>query len=321
MKPKNDIWVLIDDRLSNKSQALGFAEALFDSFVIKNVEYNFLIYLPNIILGSSLMAIKNKKDFENDTFPRIVVSCGRRTASVALYIKKHSPKTKIIQILHPNAYLTKFDLIILPQHDKANYKHKNIVYTVGALNRINKDFLKKISKNFREDYKECSNFLIGVVIGGNAKGIFYDPNECLKFAKFLEAVANHHHLQLLITFSRRTPNYFKEIIYKNIPEPHVIYDPEISTKSNPYPGFLNSCKYVVVTADSISMLSEIASSTKPLYVYKPFYFNSSKHQYFLQQLLDLKIIRQVNLNATSLESYEKKPLEEIKKLKKIIKEF
>ena len=54
--------------------------------------------------------------------PDIIMFSGRRTAPLAIYLKKiFKNQTKIIQIMRPNLSPKEFDLIILPQHDNYRY--------------------------------------------------------------------------------------------------------------------------------------------------------------------------------------------------------
>ena len=85
------IWVLIDERPGNRSQALGVAEALNLPYTVKNISYNFLMQLPNTLLGRSMVgldALSHKK--LTPPWPQLVIAAGRRSAPVALSIKKKS---------------------------------------------------------------------------------------------------------------------------------------------------------------------------------------------------------------------------------------
>ncbi len=93
----------------------------------------------------------------------------------------------------------------------------------------------------------------------------------------------------------------------------------MSNGYNPYIAMLAKAKYIISTADSISMCSEAASSGKPLYIFCPSNFNSSKHKIFVKKLVELKIARMFDKSVTKLEEYSYPPLDEAGRVAEIIK--
>ena len=84
---------------------------------------------------------------------------------------------------------------------------------------------------------------------------------------------------------------------------------------------LNNAEYIISTADSISMCSEAASTGKPLYIFCPDNFKLQKHNFFIQQLVDLGVARRLEDDTKYLKKYEYKPLSEITRIAKVIKEY
>ena len=80
----NTIWVLLDDRAGNRSQALGVAAALESPITEIELKYGPAAKLPNLILGASLygLTLESKKALQ-PPWPQLVVSAGRRTAPAA----------------------------------------------------------------------------------------------------------------------------------------------------------------------------------------------------------------------------------------------
>ena len=75
-------------------------------------------------------------------------------------------------------------------------------------------------------------------------------------------------------FSKSLKNY--EILY--------------TSKNNPYPDILKSIDYGIVTSDSVNMISEIATTPIPVFIYK-FPKESGKILDFLDDLESLGIIK------------------------------
>lgn len=313
------IWVLIDDRVGNKNQAIGLADALNEPYITKKLNYNFFSIFPNFLLGKNDFYInKSTSDKLDPPFPELVISSGRRTAPIALRIKEKSPKTKIVQIMRPAIEDEKFDLIILPQHDKY-YGTTNVYRTIGAINKITPQILEASLKEFRNNFSQLSLRIISVIIGGSSKRYKFNKKDADSLVSIIEQLVINHGAQVFISFSRRTPESTKESFYKAFSPPHYIYDPD-KGGYNPYLGMIAACDFVIVTGDSISMCSDVITSGKPLYIYMSPRFVSTKHNYFVQQLVDLELAKHLLPITDVLHHYKYKPVAEAAKVAKYIRD-
>jgi mitochondrial fission protein ELM1 len=329
---KAKIWVLADNRVGNVNQAIALAEKIGLGYQLKPVEYNFWGNLPNFLLTFSPIHVKKQllQLWKMEGFPDLIISAGRRTASLASYLKhKSAGKVKIVQIMHPNLPFEQFDLIILPHHDKVNRKElcaneKNILRITGALNNIQAK-IQVGGIELRKNYPNLKQF-ISVIIGGNSKNYQFSDGNARELATILSNITkNQPTIQqdekytLFISFSRRTPNSAKQIIKNNVSSSAIIYDPtEEKTKPNPYFGMLAQADYIISTADSISMCSEAVSTGKPLYIFCPSNFKSPKHLSFTQNLVELGIAKILDKSVTQLEQYNYTPINEVERIANII---
>lgn len=314
------VWVLVDNRIGNANQAIVLAEKVGEAFETKYIDYNSFGKLPNSMLSWSPIHIKRSilDKLKREKIPNIIISSGRRTAALAVYLKKLSGnKAKIVQIMRPDMDSKQFDLIILPQHDVYNHTRPNIVRIIGALTNV-QDKLLKVKDEFEQQYPDLKNF-IAVIIGGSTKNYKLTMDNAKELGQSISAIAESHSLDLFITFSRRTPQNVKGYFREKFSWPNIIYDPE-SGESNPYPALLGAAKFIISTTDSISMCSEAASTGTPVYVYCPENFKLKKHNFFIQQLVDLGIVRRLAKNTNYLESYNYQPLSEITRVSEIIQQ-
>lgn len=318
--PPPQIWVLTDSRMGNSNQAIALAEKLAVAYQVKLVEYNFLGNLPNYLLKIYPIHIKKQllPSWEISDFPEIIISAGRRVASLASYLKRKSGnKIKIIQIMHPNLPLEQFDLVILPEHDKPIKETQNIVRITGALNNIQAK-IANAGKELRKNYPRLGQF-ISVIIGGNCKNYNFTDDHAKELSTILTNVTNNLSYNIFVSFSRRTPNSAKIIVKDNLPASTIIYDPiEEKNITNPYFGMLAEADYLISTADSISMCSEATSTGKPVYIFCPNNFKSPKHLAFLRQLIKLGIAKMLNNSVNYLEKYHYTPLNEVEKIANIV---
>lgn len=322
-KPKQKepkIWVFIDDRIGAANQAIDLAEEIGTNFEIKKIEYNFFVHLPNFFLSIFPIYVKKSifEKLKKEKAPDLIISSGRRPAALALYFKKFfKRKTKVIQIMRPNLGPREFEMIILPQHDSFNHTLPNVVRIIGALSNV-QGKIEKTQEEFKNKYPEIDKF-IAVIIGGSTQNYTLTLKSAKKLGEVLTVVANNHSLPLFISFSRRTPSNVKKYFREEFSWPHVIYDP-VDQGFNPYPAMLDQAEYVVATTDSISICSEVAGTGKPIYVFSPEDFKLKKHNFFIQQLVDLGIAKRLESTASYLEKYDYNPLEEVKKVAKLIKD-
>ncbi|AFE52569.1 putative nucleoside-diphosphate-sugar epimerase [Rickettsia prowazekii str. GvV257] len=345
-----NIWVIADDRTGNTHQAIALAAQLTGKYTTITLEYNFLAKLPNFLLQYYPIHVKREllQDIIDKLPPDMIITAGRRTAVLAFYLKKKFENIKLVQIMQPNLPYNIFDAIILPYHDYRdllycgpakilsknikshckvlNYssrqhdieKMMKIIPINGALNNITAKF-SAASLELQKHYPHLKQFT-AVIIGGNNKRFSFNEDIAILFSSLLNKIYSNQAIPFFISFSRRTPQIVKSIIKNNTHASTMIYDPSKDTDyNNPYIDMLANAKYIISTADSISMCSEAASSGKPLYIFYPPNFNSLKHKIFIEQLVEQKIARIFNESITMLEEYSYKPLNEAKKVAEIIK--
>jgi len=337
------IHVLADDRTGNTHQAIALAEKLTEEYTIIKLQYNCLAKLPNFLLKYYPIHIKSEllQDIIAKPLPDIIITAGRRTAVLAFYLKKKFKNIKLIQIMQPSLPYDAFAAVILPYHDLSNSQnvipwldhgiqkkikedwiplqaHEMTILPInGAINNVTEKFAAA-NLELQKHYPDLKQF-IAVIIGGNNKKFNFNEDEATLFSSLLNKIYTNQKIPFFITFSRRTPITVKSIIKNNMSSSTIIYDPTEDTGYNPYVAMLANAKYIISTADSISMCSEAASSGKPLYIFCPQNFNSSKHKIFIKQLVEQKIARIFDESVTMLEEYNYKPLNEAERVAEIIR--
>jgi uncharacterized protein len=313
------IWVLIDNRIGNANQALALANRMGMPFEVKNIQCNKFAKLPNFILSLYPIHVKRSvlTELKSEELPDIIISSGRRTAVLALYLKKISNnKCKIIQIMRPDADPNQFAAIILPQHDKYNYISPNVIRIIGALTDVGSK-IPFAKADFARAYSDVKNF-VAVIIGGSNKKYSFTLKNAKELSDKIRIISETQRLSLFITFSRRTPKKVKKYFQEKFPLPNICYDPEESVEKNPYPAILEEARFIITTTDSISMCSEAASTGRPIYVYQPKNFHLKKHKFFIQQLVDLGIARRIDEDTRHLKEYKYTPLSEVRRVVEII---
>ncbi|MBN1445566.1 MAG: mitochondrial fission ELM1 family protein [Candidatus Omnitrophica bacterium] len=288
-----DILVLDDGIKGNLNQAMGIAEALAGKTEIFRVSLkgpsyrlpsrkgthplsgkllSFLCCLRLWNPGEKLLMrlLKEQKTIAGRNFD-IIISAGSVLAPVNLLLGKTSDKTASVQIMTPSMVPLKFfDFLVIPFHDYLKIKNKglnNLIVTMGATNRINEDFLANEKMKLGEIMRLPSDKKkVGVVIGGDDQNYGISLNFIKKLLDALHK--NEKECVFLYTTSRRTrmevvfylQNYLKEsrsTAYSEFPG---------YSETSHYPGMLSLCDLIIVTEDSVNMISEAASCGKPVII-------------------------------------------------------
>lgn len=282
------IWVLADDRAGNRAQVFGVAEKLGLPFDIKEIRYSTLGSLPNALRGVSLRGLTDQSQKRIQApWPALVITAGRRCAPVARYIKKQSPKTRLVQLMWPDGGADAFDCIALPTHDREHKDAQNAVRTLGAPHRISPHLLMAARMKWKSEWDHLPEPRIAVLLGGSSKHGTFKPADFTRLGKMARDAAQAQGGSLLITTSRRTGDEGETAFLKAIGDtPHFLHSWKSKTKpeDNPYMGFLALADAVLATADSIAMCSEACATGKPVYLYQPDDL-SGKHQRFANTLI------------------------------------
>ncbi|ONK77592.1 uncharacterized protein A4U43_C02F8230 [Asparagus officinalis] len=231
------------------------------------------------------IAFSARENFEKDG-PLLVVACGRDTISIASSIKSMAPNNVfVIQIQHPRSGLDRFDSVVTPEHDyyaltasgqqeiprflrgwisPREPRSKNVICTVGALHQADSTALRIAATTWHSELAPLPKPLLVVNIGGPTKHCRYGADLAKQLAGSLHGVLASCG-SVRVSFSRRTPEKISDIILRELGDHPKVYVWD-GKGPNPHMGHLAWADAFVITADSVSMLSEACSTGKPVYV-------------------------------------------------------
>ena len=310
---KKNIWIVTDGSQGMISQVNGLAQQL--SARIFNIKINLIF--PWSVLQPGFLPIyrwifKNKIDIKNK--PHIVISCGRRSVYFSLYLKKLFMKKIItIHIQNPKINFNKFDFIISPNHDNIN--GINVIKSVGAIHHFTKKMIE--SKN-NSSLSISKNNLISFIIGGNNRHYKFTKESLLDLINKIKYLKKKYtKFNFLVISSRRTESDIIRFMKEKLDKIAHIWN---GVDENPYIFALNYSKFFVVTSDSTSMISECASTGKPIFVFHlPYKRFSKRIESFHHEFEDLNITKKF-LDDNDLNPWQYETLDEAKRISGIIKE-
>ncbi|HYK79818.1 MAG TPA: mitochondrial fission ELM1 family protein [Micropepsaceae bacterium] len=301
-------WVVTDGKAGMESQCVGLAEALGLTPTVKRVRLRspWRQLTPYFRFGGRVQFTPESDSLEAP-WPDLLIATGRHSVAASILVRKLSGgHTRNVQLQNPVIASSHFDLVVVPRHDELH--GANIISTRGALHRITPELLRKGADDLRPEIARLARPYVSVLIGGSNAAYRLGPAEMTKLSHELAAVARDRKASLLVTPSRRTDEECLAILKAELAAvPHYLWD---GRGENPYFGLLGLADFIVVTGDSVNMVSESASTGKPVYVVD-LPGDSAKFERFHRALRADGVTR---VFAGKLEPYVYAPLDDVREV-------
>ncbi len=279
------VWALLLPEAGFRSQVLGLAEAIGGNLVEKNIDLKKPWSLfPASLCPFPLLGQDPALDRLEPPWPNLVVACGRRSIPLALGIKKASGgKTMAVYVQYPIGAVRFFDLVVSMRHD--GLAGPNVLVVDTAIHRITREKLAAARLEWQARFADLPRPLISVILGGRNRSFRFTPAIADTLINQLQALIATEGAGLLITPSRRTePEIaarFKTFADTN-PSSVRFWNGE---GDNPYFGMLALSDALIVTEDSVSMVSEALAAGKPVATV-PLAGTAKRHQAFITHLIE-----------------------------------
>jgi len=291
------------------SQVEGLAKALDIDFAHHKVELNsFWKLVPPKLTPVSNFTFNSisSKDFD------IIISCGRKSVIPSICLKKNSKKKVYnIHIQDPKVSLKNFDFIIAPEHD--GLTGDNVILSKGSIHYLTNEEID-INREYLSERLNKEKEYLALILGGPNK--YYDYNHqnlTIVFDK-IKSILEKNNLQAIIVPSMRTPKKIIDLSDNFFGKDHLVIK-DIDKKA--YLSGLSLAKYIVVTCDSTSMISEAALTGKPIYIAEiPAKINDYRFKRFRDLFSKLNIVK--NLDE-KVEIWNYETLDETNRIAKEIK--
>lgn len=257
-------WVLTEGHIGMENQALGVAEAMGLTPVVKRLRPRApWKWLPPRLWPTPLRAPGPAGDPLEPPWPDLLITCGKRATAPSAKIRQISNgRTFTVHIQTPPMDPAKFDVVLVPAHD--GFTGDNVFVTTAAVHRVTPGKLATAATEFEARWRHLPRPWIAVLIGGSNNRHRLTPGIATRLAEDLKALAAKAGGSLLITASRRTGAENEAILRETLATvPGEIWDGQ---GENPFFGLLGLADTILVTCDSVSMTSEAASTGKPVYV-------------------------------------------------------
>jgi uncharacterized protein len=261
--PRPTVWVLHDGKPGMASQALGLAEATGFGFVEKALSIRRPWgWLPPQLWLAPLSAATQAGPALAPPWPDLVIGCGRNTVRPALAIRRASGgDTVAAQIQDPHVGRGEFDMLFVPEHDRL--RGPTIMVTRGAIHRVTPQLLAAERRRFPA-LEGLARPIHGVLIGGSNRTYRLSLRRLGEIAELIAGLLRRGGGSAVVTPSRRTGAAGVAVLREGLAGlPGAVWD---GAGENPYYAYLAIADALLVTADSVSMVSEAAATGKPVHI-------------------------------------------------------
>jgi uncharacterized protein len=288
LPPATTAWALTTGEDGMRTQVRGLAQAVANTVVEK--------IAPPRTVGAAIAGLTAAPSLARSfspPWPDIVITCGRRSAPYAVAIKRASGgRTLAVHVQDPRAFRSEFDLIIAMDHDRIA-KRPGVIKVATALHDITPAALAAAAEGWKLRFERLGRPLAGVAIGGDLRGRPFTIEDGQRLLAGLRRLREAG-MGLAITPSRRTPTEVRNLLAEAFAGDSRVFLWNLEGE-NPYRAILALADRLVVTTDSVSMVSEAIATGHPVELLDLAF---RRHIQFVQELVDDGLARRFEGDPT-----------------------
>lgn len=195
--------------------------------------------------------------------PDVFITAGLRNEPVARWIARRSRRHTVTVLLGRTwAPHDAFDLVVTtPQYRLQS--HANVLENAGTLHRLTRPRLEEARREWAHAFEHLPRPRLGVLVGGSSGPFHLGQKNASRLAGRARALAAGG--SLMGTTSSRTPKVALATLRNSLaPSELWAWTPDAP---NPYFGILAWADALLVTGDSIAMVSEAVATGKPVRIF------------------------------------------------------
>jgi mitochondrial fission protein ELM1 len=267
--PNPACWIVTDGAAGNERQARALAQAMqIQAQTLRTgLRGPWAWFAPRLAAGLRIGVEADLRRRLHEPWPALAIGCGRDGAALTRWLRTASGgKTFVVQILDPRIDPKHFDLVVAPRHDAL--EGANVIQSLGALNPVDDGWLAEGLAHFPM-LAQLPQPRTAVLIGGPRRGLDMDEAWFESFLAHVNAIAARDGGSLMVSTSRRTPAAWRRLSRERLHADCVHFWNGPEDGDNPYHGYLAAADRIVVTPDSVNMLSEACATGKPVFSLLP----------------------------------------------------
>jgi uncharacterized protein len=257
-------WVLTDGAAGNRRQALALGEALQPLLVehVVSLRAPWAWAAPRR-LPAGRWGLRGGHRLWTPPWPTLAIGCGRAAAWATRELAARSGGiTRTVQILDPRIDPRHWDLVVAPAHDQRH--GPNVLNSLGSLNPVDDAWLRD-AREAAPQFDDLPQPRFGLLLGGARRGGAMDTDSLAHLLAALKARVAREGGSVMAVASRRTPAAVLPMVQSALRGiPGFLWTGD-ADGTNPYPAVLAWADRLVVTPDSVNMLSEACATGRPVH--------------------------------------------------------
>ena len=259
------VWVLDDPLDSASDQAIGIAERLGVPHLRVPLAWNWRARVSGLSQRGSLGGLLAPGwPFSAPRGPALAISASPRSQPVALWLRNRFG-TRIVLCGRPRWQGGLFDLLVVPRHLHSP-DGGNALPVLGVPHRLSPLALSQAKVSWAGRLSHLPRPLITLLAGGGGHGGEMRPAAAHSLARQVARMAITAGGSVLASNTRRTGLEATDALASGLaPCMHVLYrwgEPG----ENPYAAMIALADVLVVTGDSVTMVSEACGGEAPVFI-------------------------------------------------------
>lgn len=259
------VWILRGAKVGDFAQMRALSHALEWPTEIRRLHFRPYELILHAWPRPTLTGVdRTRSDTLVPPWPDLLLTAGRRNELPARWIKRHAPdQIRLVHVGRPWSHPSHFDLVI-SNRQYGLEPGPNVI--VNSLPLVDHGPQSSASGDWPTRFSGLSRPWTAVLIGGNSGPWVWTPRRAATFVDGLEALRARRGGSLLITTSARTPAVLNDAVQARLRASAYVHHYG-SQGDNPYAALLALADLFVVTADSLSMLSEALATGREVLLY------------------------------------------------------
>jgi mitochondrial fission protein ELM1 len=265
-------WLVLGERPGDNAQVLALGRALGWPTEVKQIRYDQAEKTKFKHRGVSLIGVDlAASDRLEAPWPEAIIAIGRRSVPVTRWIREQAQAAGMnplhVHLGRPRANVGLFDLVVttpqyrLPEADNVVEISLPIVFVDG-------EELGRAAARWHESFAHLPRPWHAVLVGGPTPQLAFGVEEGKKLLARLADWQRRQGGSLLVTTSPRTSSEVEACLRAGLGNQDTqLLLPFVAGGDNPYRALLALADDFVVSIDSASMVAEVATRRKPIYLF------------------------------------------------------
>jgi mitochondrial fission protein ELM1 len=236
-----------------------------------------------------------------ERYADVVISCGSALFSANKLLKMEN-HARNLTVLDPGRFNRRaFDLIVIPRHDISGgiREEENVIVTDLAPNLVEPEELAHHREEMRSERDSKYGVRIGFLLGGDNPYFCFGKTLVRSVAEGIKNACEKLNGSLYMTTSRRTPETCENIMkeaFRDYRRCLKFVSGKDDQDKHTVEKILGISDVVIVSGESISMVSEAVSSGRPVLVFMPDRREPhlTKYERFVKDLEEKKYLKIVS---------------------------